>query len=295
MRRMIPSTMALQCFEAAARNESFSQAARELSLGQGAVSRQIRLLEEFLGQKLFARIKQRVTLTEAGRLYFDDISVLMQSLESSTIKLKSFQDVSGSINVGCYPTLGTRWLLPYTLRFVNEHADLTINSITYQDNDRLDNAIIDIGVVHGDPPFSGFQADWLMAEDLVVVASPSLLHSQVTNADDLLNYRWISHVSRPESWRIWLDTQGRADIEAHGGRLSFPHFDMVIEAASSGYGICVLPLLLVEKELQSKRLLIAHPHRARTRSAYYLVTPLKKTEIPKINLFRNWLISEVSQ
>ena len=295
MRRMIPSTMALQCFEAAARNESFSQAARELSLGQGAVSRQIRLLEEFLGQKLFARIKQRVTLTEAGRLYFDDISVLLQSLESSTIKLKSFQDVSGSINVGCYPTLGTRWLLPYTLRFVNEHADLTINSITYQDNIHLGNAIIDIGVVHGDPPFNGFQADWLMAEDLVVVASPSLLHSQVTNVDDLLNYRWISHVSRPESWRIWLDTQGRTDIKPHSGRLSFPHFDMVIEAASSGYGICVLPLILVEKELQSKRLLIAHPHKARTESAYYLVTPLKKAAIPKINLFRNWLISELSQ
>ena len=134
-----------------------------------------------------------------------------------------------------------------------------------------------------------------MAEDLVVVASPSLIQSQVTNADDLLNYRWISHVSRPESWRIWLDTQGRADIEPPGGRLSFPHFDMVIEATSSGYGICVLPLLLVEKELQSKRLLIVHAHRARTKSAYYLVTPLKKTAIPKINLFRNWLISEVSQ
>jgi LysR family glycine cleavage system transcriptional activator len=70
---------------------------------------------------------------------------------------------------------------------------------------------------------------------------------------------------------------------------------MVIEAASSGYGICVLPLVLVAKELQSGRLLIAHPHRARTESAYYLVTPLKKADIPKINLFRNWLISEVSQ
>ena len=80
---MIPSTMALQCFEAAARNESFSQAARELALSQGAISRQIRLLEEYLEHELFIRTKQRVVLTKSGQLYLDEISTLLQSLEAS--------------------------------------------------------------------------------------------------------------------------------------------------------------------------------------------------------------------
>ena len=113
--------MALQCFEAAARNESFSQAARELALSQGAISRQIRLLEEYLEHELFIRTKQRVVLTKGGELYLDEISALLQSLEASTIKLKSFNQLSGSLNIGCYPTLGTRWLLPLLLRFGNEY------------------------------------------------------------------------------------------------------------------------------------------------------------------------------
>ena len=73
MRRTLPSTMALQCFETAARNESFSQAARVLNLTQSAVSRQIRLLEEFVEQPLFERVRQRVTLTAAGLLYLDEV------------------------------------------------------------------------------------------------------------------------------------------------------------------------------------------------------------------------------
>ena len=293
MRRMIPSTMALQCFEAAARNESFSQAARELALSQGAISRQIRLLEEYLEHELFIRTKQRVVLTKGGQLYLDEISILLQSLEASTIKLKSFNHLSGSLNIGCYPTLGTRWLLPLLLRFGNERSELNINSITYQNNNRLDEDVMDIGIVHGDPPFKGLHAEWLMAEDLVAVASPSIIASPLEDPSDLLEHRHIFHVTRPQSWRIWLDSQNRQDIPLQGGGLSFPQFDMAIEATIAGYGIGLLPLVLIEKELASGSLVMAHVHKARTESAYYLVTPVKKLAIPKINMFRKWLIAEV--
>ncbi len=294
MRRLIPSTMALQCFEAAAHNESFSHAARELALSQGAISRQIRLLEEFLGLELFVRTRQRVKLTAGGRLYLDEVSTLLQLFEASTIKMKSFKEVSGSLNVGCYPTLGTRWLLPLILRFGKEENELNINSITYQSNDQLNNVDIDIGIVHGDPPFRGFHADWLMSEDLVAVASPSILSSIAEDPADLLAYRHIFHDTRPQSWRIWFDTQNRPDVELPGGSLSFPQFDMVIEATIAGYGISVLPLVLIAKELSSKALAMAHPHKAQAESAYYLVIPMKKVAIPKISIFHHWLLNEVS-
>ena len=109
MRRTLPSTMALQCFEIAARNESFSQAARALNLTQSAVSRQIRLLEEFVEQPLFERARQRVNLTAAGSLYLNEILPVLQNLEASTLKLQSFQSLGGGLNIGCYPTLGARW------------------------------------------------------------------------------------------------------------------------------------------------------------------------------------------
>lgn len=293
MRRTLPSTMALQCFETAARNESFSQAARVLNLTQSAVSRQIRLLEEFVEQPLFERVRQRVTLTAAGSLYLNEILPVLQDLEASTLKLRSFQSLGGGLNIGCYPTLGTRWLLPYLLRFANEVPDITTNTITYLDNDHFDEAIIDIGIVQGTPPWKGSRAEWLMAEDMVAVASPILIEEPVLDPIELLNYRLLNHVTRPLSWQIWFETQNCELLDLPSG-LFFPQYEMVIEATVAAYGISILPLVLIQKELAAGSLCLAHAHVARTENAYYLLTPLNKVSIPKINVFRQWLLSELA-
>ncbi len=291
MRRTLPSTIALQCFEAAARNESFSQAARVLNLTQSAISRQIRLLEEFVEQPLFERARQRVTLTAAGQLYFDEVLPILQNLETSTLKLRSFQTLSGGLNIGCYPTLGTRWLLPYLLRFANDVPGITTNTITYLDNQHFDANIIDIGIVQGNPPWKGARADWLMKEELVVTASPTLITKPVNDANDLLDHRLLYHGTRPKSWHIWFETLFQ-DVPDLPGGLNFPQYEMVIEATVAGYGVSILPLVLIQKELADGSLCLAHPHIARTQSAYYLLTPLNKVSMPKINLFRQWLLRE---
>jgi len=293
MRRTLPSTMALQCFEAAARNQSFSQAARLLNLTQGAISRQISMLEEFVEQPLFERVRQRVVLTPAGSLYLDEILPLLENLEAVTLKMRSFESLSGGLNVGCYPTLGTRWLLPYLLRFANKTPQITSNTITYLDNAHFDPNVVDIGIVQGDPPWNGCREDWLMAEQLVAVASPALIEKPLQDPSDLLDFRSLNHVTRPLSWKIWFESQQFAFSEFPGG-LHFPQYEMVIEATTAGYGISILPLNLIEKELASGSLVLAHPHCAKTDSAYYLLTPLNKVNIPKINLFRDWLLNQLS-
>ncbi len=293
MRRTLPSTMALQCFEIAARNESFSQAARVLNLTQSAVSRQIRLLEEFVEQPLFERARQRVKLTAAGLLYLNEVLPMLQNLEASTLKLRSFQSLGGGLNIGCYPTLGTRWLLPYLLRFASEIPDITTNTITYLDNDHFDESIIDIGIVQGHPPWKGSRAEWLMAEDLVAVASPSLVKEPALDPAELLSNRLLNHVTRPLSWQIWFETQSHEVPDLPSG-LFFPQYEMVIEATVAGYGVSILPLVLIQKELDAGSLCLAHHHVARTESAYYLLTPLNKVSIPKINVFRQWLLKHTS-
>lgn len=293
MRRTLPSTMALQCFETAARNESFSQAARILNLTQSAVSRQIRLLEEFVEQPLFERVRQRVTLTAAGLLYLDEILPVLQDLEVSTLKLRSFQSLGGGLNIGCYPTLGTRWLLPYLLRFANEAPDITTNTITYLDNEHFDGAIVDIGIMQGTPPWKGLRAESLMAEDMVAVAAPSLLAEPVQDPVELLEHRLLNHVTRPLSWQIWFETQDCELPDLPSG-LFFPQYEMVIEATVAGYGVSILPLVLIKKELAAGSLCLAHAHVARTENAYYLLTPLNKVSIPKINVFRQWLLNELT-
>lgn len=112
MRRVLPSTQALACFESAARHISYTKAAQELSLTQSAVSRQIIALEEFLGLALFRRTRHGVLLTDAGRHYATQVGRWLQGLERDTLDLMSHQGEGGPINLAAVPTFATRWLLP---------------------------------------------------------------------------------------------------------------------------------------------------------------------------------------
>ncbi|EGH41435.1 regulatory protein, LysR:LysR, substrate-binding, partial [Pseudomonas syringae pv. pisi str. 1704B] len=111
MRRKIPSTTALVSFEAAARHESFTKAANELSLTQGAVCRQIGGLEEFLGVELFRRSRRGVKLTEAGLSYSRRVSQQLDAVERDTLSVMG-QQGANAIELAVVPTFGTQWLLP---------------------------------------------------------------------------------------------------------------------------------------------------------------------------------------
>ena len=294
MRRWIPSTTALRCFEAAGRLESFTRAAAELNLTQGAVSRQIRLLEDFVGQPLFVRARQRVTLSQAGRTYIAEITPLLEELEFATLKLTAYRDKAGGLNIGAYPTLGSRWLLAFLLAFAKAEPEISTNLITYVDNSGFDPDTIDIGIVQGEPPWPGMRADRLMAEDLTPVAAPGLFDGgdRVGDPHALLEHTLLQHTTRPESWKIWFETQGREPPQTVSGPL-FSQFQIIIEAAVAGHGIAMVPLFLVAAELGDRRLVIPHDHMARTASGYYLLTPVKKVGIRRIEAFRDWFLESV--
>lgn len=288
MKRNLPSTTALQCFEAAARYSNFTRAAEELNLTQGAISRQIRLLEDFLGQSLFARRRRRVDLTPAGRALLSETSPLLTELEAIVIRLQRFGSVEGSVSVGCYPTLGTRWLLPLTLAFSDTYPDISVNIVNYLSNSELDSNNIDIGIVQGDPPFRGMSAEVLMPEGLAVVASPNLIPDPFEDPKLLLSFRAIHLYSRLISWQIWFRSLGLTLDEEPTG-LYYSQFDAAIEAACQGSGIAVVPSVLIERELADGRLILAHPHIAWPKHTYYLVTPQKNAGDPRVTLFREWL------
>lgn len=285
--------MALQCFELAARLENFTQAA-SLNMTQSALSRQIRLLEEFVGQALFVRDRQRVRLSPAGLAYLAAISPIIDQLEAETLKMQSFQDISGGINVGCYPTLGARWLLPYLLDFQNIQPEMNLNTITYLDNSQFDPAVIDIGIVQGDPPWPGMRVDYLMAEHLAPICSPQLLEKPLQRAEDLMQFRILHHTTRSESWRIWFDNLGEP-LPEELNSLRYSQYQLIIEAIGAGHGIGMLPLILVQKELQEGRLVRAHQHIACPPSAYYLITPMQKVGASKIEAFRQWFLSRAAE
>ena len=289
MRRSIPSITSLLCFEAGAQSGSFTQAARDLNMTQSAVSRQIKLLEAFLGQQLFVRVRQRVRLTPAGRRLFRDMAPQLESLEATILRIRTFDRTSGSINVGVYPTLGSRWLMPILVEFAKVQSQTTVNTITYLSNAELNPELIDLAVVQGDPPWPGYRADYLMPEDLGVVGAPALIDGPLSDPRQLFSYRILQHATRPLSWPTWFKDLGEPFDHTPTGPM-FSQFEMLIEALVSGHGLAMVPLLLVERELADGRLILAHKHIARPASAYYLLTPDHKAATPKIEPLRRWLL-----
>ena len=126
-----PTTATLQAFECAARNGSFTRAAIELNVTQGAISRQIRQLEAQLGVLLFERVHQRVVLTEVGRRYRDDVRRALDQLEHATERAMACVDVDHVITVAVAPTFSSNWLAPRLSAFSEAYPHLTINCLMW--------------------------------------------------------------------------------------------------------------------------------------------------------------------
>ncbi|MFD2207008.1 LysR substrate-binding domain-containing protein [Kiloniella antarctica] len=290
MRRTLPSTRALICFEAAARYENFTQAAIDVNLTQSALSRQINLLEELLEQKLFERIRQRVKLTSAGQHYLLQIQPLLATLEIATIRMPEFQEIRGGLNIGTYPTLGSRWLLEHLMAFAAEYPDINTNTITYLDNKQFDPNAVDIGIIQGDPNWPGCQNDFLMPEELAPVISSKLVKNINIDINVLSSYRLLQHSTRPQSWDIWFQSAGLQKPEMQGS-LFFSQFEMIIEATLAGHGIAMLPIILIQRELADGRLTLAHSHIANPQVGYHLISSKSKSQTKKIEAFRHWILS----
>ena len=289
MRRKLPSTTALTCFEAAAHTENFALAAQAVNLSASAFSRQIKELEKHVGQALFIRQRQRVKLTSTGSMLLAELTPILESLEVTLLGASNHNNPYGAINIGTYPTLGSRWLMPKLSQLNKQQPQLSFNTITYLSNDQIDPNLIDIALVQGDPPWAGFRADAFMPESLVVIASPNLIDRSLTQAQNLLEQRILQHLTRPASWQIWFDSLGEELALAPLGPL-FSQFEMLINAVVEGLGIAIVPKVLVTNELADGRLILAHQHQATTSSAYYLLTPEVKVGTARIEMLREWLL-----
>lgn len=292
MRRQIPSTNALLCFEAAAKLQSFARAAEALELTQSAVSRQIQSLESYVGQSLFTRARQRVQLTAAGQGLLAELSPLLEDLELAIRKVKTRELAGETLNLGIYPTLGSRWLMPMLMGPQAETWRSALNLVTFLANAEIDPSRVDLAIVQGDAPFAGFRADALMPESLMVVGATGVIPQPVEDPHDLLDQPILRHATRPLSWEIWFRSQGLRLERPITGPL-FSQFEMLIDAAKAGHGIAIVPRVLIRQELAEGSLQPLHPFEARTESAYYLLTPDSKVGAARVEQLRSWLLHQV--
>jgi LysR family glycine cleavage system transcriptional activator len=203
MARRLPPLNGLKAFEAAARSESFTRAAEELNVTQGAISHQVKALEDTLGVKLFHRERQRLILTEAGRDYLAVVRDALDRIAFGTEQLLQRQE-SGVLTVSTSPDFAAKWLVNRLSRFAEKHpnVDLRVSATThYVDFARED---VDVAIRHGDGNWPGLHMERLYSERLFPVCSPKLVagRNRITKAADLLKFPLL-RLEDAENWTLF--------------------------------------------------------------------------------------------
>ncbi|MET3515135.1 LysR family glycine cleavage system transcriptional activator [Pseudacidovorax sp. 1753] len=291
-RDFLPSMGVLMAFESAARHGSISRAAEELHLTQSAVSRQIKHLEEEVGAVLFQRVRQRIVLTDAGRIYAADLRSGLELISQATQRVMTLGGVGQVLNLAVLPMFATRWLIPRMSRFVAQHPDVVVNYATRTEQFDFKREPFDAAIHYGDDFWPDAACSYLMAETVLPVCSSEFKRRhRIRTKADLAGLTLLQQSTRPSQWAEWFNQVGVSAASAMRGP-RYEQFSMLVQAAGCGHGIALVPRFLVEEELSSERLVTLSNEVLATRSAYYVAIPDAGGRNPLALAFRDWLVRE---
>lgn len=232
----LPSLNAFRVFEAAARHGSFVRAADELCVTHGAISRQIRLLEEQLGVTLFERRNRAVFLSREGEaLQLACVSAL-QTLQQAVQQLQP--ELRQPLTVSCEPTLAMRWLIPRLPQFHVRHPDIEVHLSTAGGAVRLEGGQIELAIRRDDFAIAPHYCKRVLAAEYVGPVCKPAVKSDV---------RLLTR-SRPQAWQDWQRLQPQWPAPTAGSR-EFEHFYLSLQAAAAGLGVAIASIFMVEDEL----------------------------------------------
>lgn len=295
MRRKIPSSTTLLCFDAAARHRSLTRAAVELSLTQSAVSRQILALEETLGTTLFKRTRHGMELTPVGVDYAARVAQRLGAMEQDTLDIMGASAPGLDVHLASVPTFAAQWLIPRLGDFAKAHPGITVHIETRTRPFLFADTALDAAIYAGTPEqlqrWAGTHCLHLLDEAVVLVCHPRLLGRRKSlKAETLAGMPLLQQSTRPDAWRQWF---AQADVEAPRA-LSGPRyeqFSMTVAAATHGLGLALVPRLLIAPELARGELVIAHPLALASQRGYYLVRPQGVDAAPAaLEQFAQWLV-----
>lgn len=289
MRRFCPSISDLQTFEIAARQGSFTRAAQELCITQGAVSKQIKSLETFLGVTLFRRTRAGLILTQAGHAYLNDIRAALNRLEAASLAIMSHQGRGGILHINCMPTLGAKWLIPRLPILRKSYPDLQLVFRPYRMDYDFDTPEVDAAIRFGTGSWPDVRCDYITGRELVPVCAPGLFESPPTEAIHLLSKPLLHHTTAPHLWPSWFLDVGIKDARTNNGA-HYEQYFFLSQAAAAGIGLALIPRCLIEDELSEGKLIIPFSRPFKAREGYYLCYPEHKSNLPALQVFRQWLL-----
>lgn len=292
--RVLPPLSAVRVFEAAARHQSFTQAAAELGMTQAAVSYQIKLLEERLGVPLFLRARRRVQLSDAGRRAAGLVTAGLDQIADAFSGL--IADNAGVLTISTTQTFAAEWMAPRLGRFQLPRPELAVRLLTQ--NHMIDfaqedaDAAIRTGADCGD--WTGLRCHFLFRLHGTPVCTPEFRDAHdIREPADLLRVPRIS--AHDPWWDDWFRAVGVPVPRQGGGGIRLDAQSMEGNAAMAGGGIAILTPMFWRGSMALGRLIQPFPEIMVERRAHWLVYPEYKRLQPKIAALRDWMLEEVEK
>lgn len=297
MSRKIPPLNPLRTFEVVARTKNLTQAARELHVGQSAVSKQLNVLEEYLGVKLFRRERHGVTLTAVGDEFAARIIPAFEQIADATAHITSPAD-DNQIRVQTYTTFAAKWLIPRLENFHQRYPALNVLIINSVNDVDFEKDKVDFSIQLGRGTWPGADVDVLFDDIIQPVCSPAFLHHHAPNTkypQAVLRTRLlVSHYRPTTDWELWARENAYKDEIAPTPSMSFSSSVLTWQAAMDGLGVAMGQMALLDNDLAQGKLVAPFDLPVQTGRSFCLLRPKVQREVSKIRLFRDWLLSQAA-
>ncbi|MDI9855885.1 transcriptional regulator GcvA [Comamonas sp. 17RB] len=286
----LPPLSTVRSFEATARHGSAARAAEELHVTPGAISQQLRKLEDFVGQRLFERQARGLVLTDAGRVLLAGCQEALAALQRATAQLRHQRQV---LLVSCTPVFAAQWLVPRLQDFLQSAPEVDVHVSTTARLVDLAAEGVHFAVRHGLGRYAGLQARRLLDDDLQPVCSPLwVAHRPTAQAADI-TAAGLLHDGQRDDWQLWARAAGRPQLDTSQG-IVFVDSNAAIEAALAGRGVALARRSMVVTELEQGRLLALQVPPLVTPLAYYLVFREPTLAQPAARRFHDWLLAQAA-
>ncbi len=289
----LPPLNALKAFEASARLQSITLAAKELHVTHGAVSRQVKQLEEHLGVDLLSKQGRGIKLTDAGARLYKTSNEAFSQIHTSCVEIRR-QTQQAPFVLACPGSLLARWLIPRLEQLQRDLPDLRLQVITNAGDDNLQHSDADASLVFLDQPCPDtMQAYTLDSERIGPVLSPRYQHAarlSTAPAAQLLKEPLLFTHSRPQAWPQWAQAQQLATVELTYAQ-GFEHLYYLLEAAVAGLGVAIAPEHLVRSDIANGRLIA--PWGFVETSAKLVLLTRKNQHTQRAQQLAQWLINSL--
>lgn len=291
----LPPLQTLRAFEATARLSSMTLAAADLHVTHGAISRQIRKLEEHLGIKLFHRLTRQIILTEQGAEFHQAVTRLLGDLMRESERLRG-RSPAKSLRISTTVSFASKWLAPRLSRFRQRYPEFDIQLDVTDINVDLNDDQVDAAIRYGRGNYRDVCSERILSETVTPVCSPDFIkeHNGLKEIKDLSNCVLLHEYRMMANWEAWFEMAGENSFSGHQGTL-WTLGSMATEAAIRGEGVALGRSVLVADDVAAGRLVVPFPqYKLKAERGYDLVYRFDKKDSFKIRMLKQWLFEEIS-